>query len=107
MIEVITKFIDKATVLIIVEVRKNEITDNSLTNATGVTISIWDPEVTLPVVDDGSMGDPVSLGTYHYYYHKGTGLDPMAKGNWRIGGLVADGTLDDTVYTPFSGSFEV
>jgi len=103
-IVVITKFKDRATVWILVEVYNAA---GNLTNPTSVEISIIDPDGTTQV-DAGSMTQYNSnTGIYEYLYHKGTTTAAMDTGIWRIEVDVIDGTGASAVISPFNSSFSV
>lgn len=72
----------------------------------GITDTGEGTSTTTSVLIGAAMTSGVK-GIYEYYYHKGAGVDPMEKGNWRGLVLVADGTLVDTIYTPKPFSFKV
>lgn len=105
----ITKFVDRATVWILVLVY--DVT-GALTDPTSIEISIYDPDGTKQLLDDPNYEASMTqysgeTGIYEYYYHKGVDTDAMAAGKWRIEGDVIDGSGATAVITPFNSSFEV
>lgn len=79
--------------------------DNALVDPTGITINIYDPDGTLEA-DNAAMTQS-ETGIYYYDYHKGTELDPMAKGRWRGEVKTVDGTLMEAKYSTGDFSFKV
>ena len=102
-IEVITVFPDNATVRIITYVYDD---DDALVDPTGsIKCTIYDPDGTKQVEAQDMTKDVT--GIYEYYYHKGTGLDPMDKGEWRGEIEVIDGSGADAITSPGNFSFTV
>lgn len=111
MIKVITEFVSRATVRIIVYVKDDA---DKLTKPTAVEITIYEPSYDpegedppvvngVDIVDSGKIED----GIYEYYYHKGEESEPMEAGQWRGEVLVLDGTGTGAIITPGSFSFRV
>lgn len=110
-INVVTQFIDIATVRVVVYVKNDA---GALVEPTAVKITIYEPTYDPdgedpPVVDgvdivsDGKVED----GIYEYYYHMDEAAEPMDKGQWRGKVAVIDGELTDAVISPGSFSFKV
>jgi len=102
MAEVITEFIDIATVKVWAYVYTEA---EALADPTAITLNIYDHSGTLQV--DGEAMTKSETGIYYYYYHKGASEDPMDKGNWRGTIIVADGTGDETIYSTKDFAFKV
>lgn len=108
-IEVITVFPDKATVRVIAFVYDET---GALTDPTGsIKCTIYDPDGTKQA-DAQAMTkitdvDSPAKDAYEYYYHKGTGLDPMDKGEWRGEIEVIDGAGDDAITSMGKFTFSV
>lgn len=108
-VEVVTHFIDKATVWILAFVRNAA---GALVNPTAIKITIIDPDDTVQVPSEGNGDDDMTqyeseTGIYEYYYHKGIASDPMASGQWRGRVDVIDDTLLDAIISSQSFSFTV
>jgi len=106
MIKVITEFVDKATVMVMVYVYDRA---DVLTEPTSVLVSIWDPDGGDPVVDESEIvvSGKVEDGIYEYYYHKDASAAAMKSGQWRGEVLVLDGVLTDAIISPGNFSFKV
>ena len=101
-ITVVTKFLDKDTVLIRAYVYSLA---GTLTDPTSVTIDIYDPDSTLQV--DGGATTNTDTGIYDYYYHKGATAAVMDAGRWRGIVWIVDGENDDAVTSHGTFTFEV
>lgn len=93
-IRVVTEFIRKATVRILVYVYDD---DGDLVDATSVDISIINPSGTA-VVDEVAM-TKASTGTYEYYY---TTTVSVVEGNYQIECDITDGSYHTYVHGHFS-----
>ena len=101
-IDIVTTFLDTATVVVWAYVYDS---DDALTDPTGITLDIYDPDGTKQV--DGSAMTKSATGIYYYYYHIGSGEDPMAEGRWRGIVTVVDGSGVLAKYTPQAFAFKV
>ena len=90
-IKVMTEFVRKATIRIIVYVYDD---DEALVDATSVSISIVDPKGTVKV--DAAAMTKTSTGTYEYFY---TTTTLFVEGDWQIECAILDGS-----YTTFAHS---
>ena len=101
-INVVTKFLDKDTVLIRAYVYNLA---GTLTDPTSVTIDIYNPDDTKKV--DGGTTTKTSTGIYEYYYHKGESAVAMDAGRWRGVIWIVDGQEDDAIISHGNFSFDV
>lgn len=93
-IKVVTEFIRKGTVRIIVYVYDD---DEALVDATSVDVSVVDPDGTV-VVDEQAMSK-TATGTYEYYYETTISVD---EGDYQIECDVTDGTYHTYAHGHFS-----
>ena len=102
-IKVVTNFIDRATVRIVVYVHNDE---DALVEPTAVKVYIWAPSGEDPIVNgtDIVATGRVEDGVYEYCYHMDTSADAMAEGEWKgqisvIDGVGADGVISPTIFS--------
>ena len=93
-IPVITEFVRKGTVRIIVYVYDD---DEALVDATAVIVSVVNPAGTA-VVDEQAMAK-TATGTYEYYY---TTTTAVIEGDYRIQAQITDGSYESMVHGHFN-----
>lgn len=93
-IPVITEFVRKGTVRVIVYVYDD---DEALVAATSVDVSIKDPDGTL-VVDEAAM-TPTATGVYEYFY---TTTTSIILGNYQVEVDITDSSYHSYVHGHFS-----
>ena len=101
-IDIITKFLDTATVQVWAYVYTQA---EALVDPTGVTVDIYDPDGTQQV--DGAAMTKSETGIYYYNYHAGAAAAAMAKGKWRGVVNITDGSGATAIITPIPFAFEV
>ena len=101
-IDIITKFLDTATVQVWVYVYTQA---DVLVDPTGVTVDIYDPDGTQKV-NAGVMTNS-DTGIYYYNYHAGVAAAAMDKGKWRGVVNIIDGSGATAIITPIPFAFEV
>ena len=109
-IETITKFLDKATVWILVLTFGYNATtkDYELTDPTSIVIdTIYNPDNEAEETNKTMTQYASQTGVYEYLFHKGTATASLESGHWRGEGRVIDGVGADAIITTFSFSFDV
>ena len=101
-IEVVTKFLNTATVQVWAYVYTQA---DALADPTGIVVTITDPTGTV-IVDAATMTKS-DTGIYYYNYHAGVGVTAMDKGKWRGVVTITDGSGATAIITPIPFAFEV